>query len=94
MRTFLVALVRKTVDCREAKGASWAGRSPLLGSIAMCRPPSSMTSIGLEKSSARTLPVAHFKQTSEIPASSCPQPTDSHHHITHQQIVNDQIIAL
>jgi hypothetical protein len=37
MRTFLEALDRSIVDCRKANGAKWAGRSPLLGSIAMCR---------------------------------------------------------
>jgi hypothetical protein len=49
MRTFLVALDRKTVDCREAKGANWAGRSPLLGSIAMCRPAPLIITVGFRK---------------------------------------------
>jgi hypothetical protein len=49
MRTFLVALDRSAVDCREAKGANWAGRSPLLGSIAMCLPTSSTIRVGFRK---------------------------------------------
>jgi hypothetical protein len=40
VRTFLVALPLNMTDCREASGAYWAGRSPRLGSIAMCRPTS------------------------------------------------------
>jgi hypothetical protein len=40
MRTFLEALDRSIVDDREASGTNWAGRSPLLGSIALCRPKS------------------------------------------------------
>ena len=42
VRTFLVAVDLSIDDCREAKGAIWAGRSPLLGSIAVCRPRSGM----------------------------------------------------
>lgn len=38
MRTFLDALERNIVACRELRGANWAGRSPLLGSIVRCRP--------------------------------------------------------
>lgn len=38
MRTFLDALERSIVDCRELRGANWAGRSPRLGSIVWCRP--------------------------------------------------------
>jgi hypothetical protein len=40
MRTFLDALDRSNVDCRELSGTNWAGRSPLLGSIVKCRPKS------------------------------------------------------
>jgi hypothetical protein len=40
LRTFLDALHRSTVDCRELRGMHWAGRSPLLGSIVRCRPKS------------------------------------------------------
>jgi hypothetical protein len=40
LRTFLDALQRSTVDCRELSGTNWAGRSPLLGSIVRCRPKS------------------------------------------------------
>jgi hypothetical protein len=40
MRTFLDALDRSIVDCRELRGANWTGRSPLLGSIVRCRPKS------------------------------------------------------
>lgn len=41
-RTFLAVfrLEQRRVDCRDAKGASWVGRSPLLGSIVRCRPKS------------------------------------------------------
>jgi hypothetical protein len=42
LRTFLDALQRSTVDCRELSGTNWAGRSPLLGSIVRCRPESSV----------------------------------------------------
>jgi hypothetical protein len=38
MRTFLDALERSIVDCRELKGTNCVGRSPLLGSIVKCRP--------------------------------------------------------
>jgi hypothetical protein len=43
MRTFLDALERSIVDCRE-HGTNWAGRSPLLGSIVRCCPKSKVQS--------------------------------------------------
>jgi hypothetical protein len=83
MRTFLEALDRSNVDCREANGANWAGRSPLLGSIAMCRP---KWKFMLESASLYIFPdaraqLARFSQTSEIPAA------HHHHFITNKSML-------
>jgi len=75
MRTFLVALDEAIKDCRDAKGANWTGRSPLLGSIAASRPRSwTNADDGPELHSSRN--VAHGPLLAPNSSAFCPNLRD------------------